>query len=265
MKKRKKIAISASCILVGVIVVGGSVFAYQQYTEEQENNKTMEQICSVQNDFSSNTEHNAKLNCLRQLTDEYNAYLANGKDNKQVIDSYTSNLNTMKQWFYTYYDQAITENTIINLGEQGSIDAINESKTKLESIKTTINMDSQEGYVCTEEQLKAYNDKIDGIIASYNERIDAINAEAAAQAEAAAAAQAAQQSSSQSQSYNNSNDYSYNSGYSNDYDSGYSNDYNSGSTSSQYSWWYFEKYDENGNVTESGYVDPNSQIKFGPG
>ena len=94
----------------------------------------------------------------------------------------------MRKYFTDDYHKTLGENTLADIDTQTDKNKINQSKTNLEALTTTIQKET--GTVLPSNESKKFVEKIDKQVQVYSKRIEAIEAEEKAKAEQQAKAEA---------------------------------------------------------------------------
>lgn len=273
MKKKKIIAIAIAVVAVIALALCG--FAYYNHVQEQKYFEQQNAILEDQkqaydekweSDFAFAGEgkegeenykpartHDEKIACIQWFMDESDRLESEGVKNldskyiPELVNWVGDKVESGCDEIVAYYDQTVKDNTLDKLEENNDKDAINKASSNLTALLEQIK--NEQGVICDENQVKAYNDSITKLTESYAARVKSIEeaekkaAEEKAAAEAAAAEQAAQKAANSGYSGGSgSSGGSYSGGGSSggSYSGGSNGSSSGGSTS-----WY---EDENGRV-----------------
>lgn len=192
--KKKNVIII--CIIVAVIVVA-AIVGFNVYTNAQRQKEieaAQAYIADTKAKFDGSTDRNEKLALINDLEQRQEQDTL-AKTIENLNQEYASTIDSFKAFFIADYDQVIADHTLdVAVAAKADLET---SKGKLAEYVVIIG--NEGAVVLNEEDVKAYTDKINALISSYDTKIVEIVAaeEAAAKAEAeriaaeeAAAAQA---------------------------------------------------------------------------
>lgn len=171
--KRNKIIIGT--IIALVILVGGSIAGYSIY----KNNQITKQItiCKANIDkeysaFENEKDNTKKLDILKSTISKSNEYKNKDKFD-DVYKDYNDKISEMKKYFTDDYEDIIKKNSLNDITKEADIKKISDAKNNLEKLSETI---SNEKDTVLDGNNK-YEDQINKLIKSYNERIESIKEE----------------------------------------------------------------------------------------
>lgn len=172
-----KIKIFSLVAVILFLIAGISgYFIYQKIEKEKNIANEINKISEFETTFSKTTDHEEKINILKDMIKQKNNYEKSEDSFVEVFNAYQSAISTMQDSFAEEYNSIINENTLNNLNLQNDIDIINTSSTNLTSLLSVLK-DEKDYTLSSEEEYEIYNQKITELIESYSSRIAIIENE----------------------------------------------------------------------------------------
>lgn len=249
----KKIAILISIILV---VGTASIFGINYYQEKESQKKIdtyITEISNIHNDFINSDSRDKKLQLLNTILNKFDEYKKSDNNYDTVADEYEKEIVTIKRYFIEDYKKVLEDNILSDINEIKDIELLSKSRDNLQQLSTLIN--NETNIICTNEEAKDFDTKINEFISLYDSQISILNEEKIKQEQQVLEQSKQQQESNQTSSngINGSNNSGNNNSNGNN---GGSNGNGSGGGTEHWS------VDENGNkIPGSGsYVDDNGHV-----
>lgn len=219
-----------------------------QKEKESEITSSKLNITLIYTDFEEKTEINEKFEILNNLISSFEEYKNENDTYSEVTTEYEDKIKLMKEYFVSYYDETLKNNTLDDIKNITDKNKINTSKDNLNKLMELIN--KEKDLTLTEESYSNYNNNINNLIKSYDDRLGSLKQKA--EEEAAAKKKAEEEAKKQEQSNSNKN----NSSSSNSSNAA-SKPNNKPSKPSGSNWKdsmsYMYSIDENGNKKEIRY------------
>ncbi len=185
MRARKKretmIIILVVCIVLVAAVAG--MFgkkAYAKHKEAQRQEKIdakLDEIQGLADAFDKAGDRDAKLKALQNTVESYDEYQKHEGIINDCIKLYESNLTSERKYFEDDYNNTISASSVEDVNAETDKDKLNTLVTALTELKKNIQTEYDTYGVVSEEKYTELNTTIDGLIASYTDRITAIDTE----------------------------------------------------------------------------------------
>lgn len=242
-------------IIAIIVLLLLSIFVVTRLQKEKESQITSSKsnINLIYTDFEEKTEINEKFEILNNLISSFEEYKNEDKNYSEVITEYEDKIKLMKDYFVSYYDETLKNNTLDDIKNITDKNKINNLKDNLNKLMELIN--KEKDLILTEESYNNYNDTVNNLIKSYDDRVNKL---VKAEKEAEVKRRAEEESKKQQQANNNKNNLSNKNNNTNSKPNNKPS--NGGSTSGRPSggnWkdsmYYHYSIDENGNKQEMWY------------
>lgn len=227
-KKRFKISVLIICLAVIALACGFcGKKAYVKHLEEVKQETittTNNEIEKLNDTFNGTDDRSAKLEALKNTTTKYEDYKKSDETFDECLKNYENEIKTEKSYFENDYVTSIINCTISDINSVSNKDDLNNLITNLNGFKENLKNEYENYSTISEEKFNELNIKVDSLINTYTERVNAIvaaeeeakrqaeeEARKQAEAEAAAKAEESKTSNSNSKSSNSSSSKSNNS------------------------------------------------------
>lgn len=182
----KKINKKVLAVVILAIVLIGSVigvFAKINYDEKQEQIRLEKietknsELDSKYKEFEKEEDREVKLTLYKSFEEEKDKYSKNEEFFEECEKNYNSYLKKMKENLVGYYPDKMkeySESISSDLETVNDKDKLNELINSFSSLKEQIASESKNYNLLNEEDLNSYNEEIDNLISSYQDKIAAI-------------------------------------------------------------------------------------------
>lgn len=192
-------------IIAIIVLLLLSIFVVTRLQKEKESQITSSKsnIDLIYTDFEEKTEINEKFEILNNLISSFEECKNEDKNYSEVITEYEDKIKLMKDYFISYYDETLKNNTLDDIKNITDKNKINTSKDNLNKLMELIN--KEKDLILSEELYNNYNDTVNNLIKSYDDRVNKL---VKAEKEAEAKRRAEEESKKQQQANNNKNNLS---------------------------------------------------------
>ncbi|MFQ9247085.1 MAG: hypothetical protein ACLR3R_06640 [Clostridium paraputrificum] len=194
-------------IITIIVLLLLSIFLVTRIKKEKESEITSSKsnINLIYTDFEEKTEINEKFEILNNLISSFEEYKNEDKTYLEVTTEYEDKIKLMKEYFVSYYDETLNNNTLKDIENISDMDKIDKSKENLNKLVELIN--KQKDIILDEESYSKYEETINNKIKSYDGRIDSLKKKAEEEAAAKKKAEEeAKRKQLQQQAQSNKND-----------------------------------------------------------
>lgn len=174
--KNKKIIIISVAAALAVILAVVLVFSLYNMYANGEAKEQIDEIKAISMGFDS-AERDAQLLIYEELLESYDDYLSQNNQYDSVLDEYEDQAEKMYNELVKDYDDKLSAYRISNIENCSDKDKINNSLEGLDLLKVQI---EKEGI-----DKDSYAEDVEELIQKYNDRLDEIDGEKAAEEEAA--------------------------------------------------------------------------------
>ena len=154
-------------IIAIIVLLLLSIFVVTRLQKEKESQITSSKsnINLIYTDFEEKTEINEKFEILNNLISSFEEYKNEDKNYSEVITEYEDKIKLMKDYFVSYYDETLKNNTLDDIKNITDKNKINNLKDNLNKLMELIN--KEKDLILTEESYNNYNDTVNNLIKSY--------------------------------------------------------------------------------------------------
>lgn len=179
MGKNNKIyiGIAASVLVLASIGVGVKMSNDKKVKEEAAyklkiNNKVKD-ISGVFLNLDVQKDDDKKLESLKKLISEKEAYGKGNEKDKKIIDSYDKTINSIKDYFKNKNNVTLNTNKIADLNADIKVDDLKSKVDSLNSLKLSIK--KQENLIYSKDELSKLNKEIEDMEKSFSDKINEIS------------------------------------------------------------------------------------------
>ena len=173
---KRKIVVLVICIIA---IIGGLV-GIKSY-RQQERQKDIDSYLTVINDnlgsFDATDNDDEKLAILSKVNDDFAEFKKEDKPYTEVAEVYQKSIEKMQSYFINVYNTILSDNSITDISSMTDKNDISKRKENLNGLVTRINEESGLVFSDKEDEATALVEKCTELIATYDDRIVAIEKE----------------------------------------------------------------------------------------
>lgn len=162
-------------ILIIIVLVFISIISYNYYQEKERQEMVdtyIAQIQKAEKEFLTTEKREEKINVLKLLLKDYEEYKETSDNIEKIHKEYDITISNIQKQFKDEYEKIIKDNTLEDIENINDKDKINTLKNNLINLLEIIK--SEIDIVSTEGEVKKYEENINVLINSYDNRTKSI-------------------------------------------------------------------------------------------